>query len=492
MGTFADIKDFYNTSEYQELKEYYSKDNIFSVLNKERNENVHSSFIAWLLKPQSSHGLRDYALRKLLRLYSTESKLNDNWEKIFIVGNYVLDNVQVETEYPINNKGEKGKMDIFLKADISTEDRANETESEHKLFLVIENKIYSNEHDNQTLKYHDYAKSLCDTDSVLVEIFLAPQKPESISASTFVAIDYKQLLTDVIEPLLNVNCITDLASTYINDYIRALGNPILGKDDKDNAKTKHYTLLAVSEYEKEKLEKIYKTTIYRSAYLANNELIKETIKTKFLNEWNINLEDVDNDRELLNSLWINNLNLFEAVALSNGLPLDEKQGENNRDNSKYIIKYNNVVKNFKNKNGSIRNASKGESACLIFKAWCEWYKNENGKEPSFKDLCQAFPLKINSYYNSGRWNANLFCKLEEEDRIFFNGERYKDSKERIENTGNKFDFFPVDEDHTFILRDNCRCLSLKMWRKADFESLLEWIGRKELSDFSENLDIKKV
>ena len=62
------ILNMYNDSAYQELKAYYDKTTVFNVLGKERSETAHSSFLCWLLDANSSHGLGDEPIKKLLRL----------------------------------------------------------------------------------------------------------------------------------------------------------------------------------------------------------------------------------------------------------------------------------------------------------------------------------------------------------------------------------------------------------------------------------------
>ncbi|MBR3621834.1 MAG: hypothetical protein IKN43_00595 [Selenomonadaceae bacterium] len=44
----GDILRMYSSSIYQKLNEYYRKEDIFSIINKSRDENTHSDFLAWL------------------------------------------------------------------------------------------------------------------------------------------------------------------------------------------------------------------------------------------------------------------------------------------------------------------------------------------------------------------------------------------------------------------------------------------------------------
>ena len=481
-----EIIEFYNDPNYNELNDYYQKENIFTIIKKERNETVHSAFLAWLLNPQSNHGLKDYALRKLLRLYATSEKakksLND-WQNNFLIGDYVLDDVEVFTEKSTKiDTGEKteekeGRMDIYIEANIKPNKNNDSEQEERSLRICIENKIYSSEHGEQTDVYHKYlTKNQDGSEPLLVEIFLAPTEDKEdnrISAETFAPLTYEQILCHVIEPLLKLNCLNTSAALYIEDYIRVLGRPTLGNDEdgKGNSKNK-YSLLALSNAEKEKLKSICDTRLYRMAYFAANSNV-EGIENK-LEEWGLQEVNFDDNKQLLSDFWKNNLNLFEAVALCNGLDLDVSQGESNRDTTKYLVKLDNKELNFKNKNGSRRKASKSECSLLIFKAWCLWYEEFNKTKPSFEDIHNAFPIGINSYYRNSEWYDSLFYKVDENDEKLKNG----------------WDFFKADENHTIELRDGYY-LSLKMWRKEPFNKLLERVN-KDLPKFSEHLKITVV
>ena len=214
-----EIIEFYNDPNYNELNDYYQKENIFTIIKKERSETVHSAFLAWLLNPQSNHGLKDYALRKLLRLYATSEKakksLND-WQNNFLIGDYVLDDVEVFTEKSTKiDTGEKteekeGRMDIYIEANIKPNKNNDSEQEERSLRICIENKIYSSEHGEQTDVYHKYlTKNQDGSEPLLVEIFLAPTEDKEdnrISAETFAPLTYEQILCHVIEPLLKLNC----------------------------------------------------------------------------------------------------------------------------------------------------------------------------------------------------------------------------------------------------------------------------------------------
>lgn len=112
--------------------------NVFEVLRLQRDEvRLHSSFIAALLDPKGSHGLKTKPLESFLLVMDAEGFLSD------------LATVKVEKEMyigPISKDGNKGgRMDIVLM-------------DKHKHAIVIENKIDAKDQSKQLLRYDNYCK----------------------------------------------------------------------------------------------------------------------------------------------------------------------------------------------------------------------------------------------------------------------------------------------------------------------------------------------
>ena len=112
--------------------------NVFEVLRLQRNEvRLHSSFIAALLDPQGSHGLKTKPLESFLQIMDAEDILID------------LPTVIVEKEMYIGhitkNGNEGGRMDIVLM-------------DKHNHAIVIENKIDAQDQPKQLLRYDNYCR----------------------------------------------------------------------------------------------------------------------------------------------------------------------------------------------------------------------------------------------------------------------------------------------------------------------------------------------
>ena len=137
-----DILELLNSKDFYELEQFYSRNTILDIFNISRRELSHSSFIAWVLNPKQSHGLGEYPLRRLIEL--CYDSLDDKLKNI-VYSNYEISNVNVEREKSIDN--DKSRLDLYITFVVQTD---SELLNVH---IIIENKIDSEEHDNQTDKY---------------------------------------------------------------------------------------------------------------------------------------------------------------------------------------------------------------------------------------------------------------------------------------------------------------------------------------------------
>ncbi|MBZ2021906.1 PDDEXK-like family protein, partial [Streptococcus sanguinis] len=113
--------------------------NIFEILGIESAEIRHSRVLAWLLDPRENHYLKDKFLKKFLL-------------KV-IQNNFVVPEIET-TEVLLKDfsKGEvfresKNNIDILF------------SNSEYKFNLIIENKIFTSDHDNQLTKYRTFVEN---------------------------------------------------------------------------------------------------------------------------------------------------------------------------------------------------------------------------------------------------------------------------------------------------------------------------------------------
>ena len=471
-----------NSIEFQELNSYYNEKTLFSALNVERNENRHSAFIAWWLNPKSEHGLGDLPLKLFLRLVATkrlgESTFGiDGFDGAFysrvLAGNYniaLLEDIEVEKNVgKICNNNSKDRIDIWTVLELSYE----EDDDVIRIIIpvVIENKIYSGEGKKQTQRYFNAASSYPKTEGVEqmpmgVLLTVGSKDP---SCSQFSNITYQELLTYVIEPL--VSSVAPDSVQFVESFIRNLGRPALTDD-------KYYGVLAVSRKEKSMLQKVVENNreifdvAFASLYKAAE--VKKIIGAGFQTS-NIS----ENDIHILRMLWDANEVVFKAVLYhlygeQHKAKLDKLFKSTNRDTSKFKVSY----------NGSEifpgKRLSKAMTACAIFKAYLMQYP-----ATTLKQLQNAFPCKeLNDYYYDRYYN-DLFYEYPTE--VFDEG-----GYELLPHTGGKdtgrlaramWDFYIKGDLLLPIENGNKKAMCVKMWRKGDFDKLIEFVRTKGFDKF---------
>lgn len=471
-----------NSIEFQELNSYYNEKTIFSALNVERNENRHSAFIAWWLNPKSEHGLGDLPLKLFLRLVATkrlgESTFGiDGFDGAFysrvLAGNYniaLLEDIEVEKNVgKICNNNSKDRIDIWTVLELSYEE--DDDVIRRIIPVVIENKIYSGEGKKQTLRYFYAVSSYPQTEDVEqmpmgVLLTVGSKDP---SCSQFSNITYQELLTYVIEPL--VSSVAPDSVQFVESFIRNLGRPALTDD-------KYYGVLAVSRKEKSMLQKVVENN--RELFdVAFASLYKAAEVKKIIGAGSQMPNISDNDIHILRMLWDANEMVFKAVLYhlygeQHKARLDKLFKSTNRDTSKFKVSY----------NGSEifpgKRLSKAMTACAIFKAYLMQYP-----ATTLKQLQNAFPCKeLNDYYYDRYYN-DLFYEYPTE--VFDEG-----GYELLPHTGGKdtgrlaramWDFYIKDDLLLPIENGNKKAMCVKMWRKGDFDKLIEFVRTNGFDKF---------
>lgn len=482
------IQNFNNDPEVQKLQSYYNQTTCMNVFDIEREENRHSAFLSWLFNDKSSHNLGVEPLRKLLTLYAiceddaqckpNENKLDLSLRNKLIVGkNYQLALSEITTEKtigsfcpnPDNDTSDK-RIDIFMRLAVSWEDQDSNRTAKN-ITLCIENKVYSKESDGQTESYH---KALTHDnsethDDVKIEIFLTPDKTKA-KCEEFVSISYQEVLDSVIQPLVPME-MSDNSRIYMMDYIRNLGRADMNLSGGEK-NTNVNSILAISIEEKKALKSIYEahSQIFNYALVAsqakNDVCANEACVIEGQKYDNI-ISDIKGNEELLAEYWLANEDLFKAIIFAKW-PDSSILKESNRDNSKYVVAFNDEILNLKKKNGSLKNASKAEAAYLLFKAWTMFYKEKEGKLPTLDCLRKEFPISINTYYSDCKYFSHLFYPYNDELEYYYDGNKLgKD----VKITAN-WDIY-LDKEHKIELANNEYAVCLKLWRKSDFENLVE-------------------
>lgn len=129
----------HENAELERLEKIVDDFNIFTALNIVNNEKRHSIFLSWLMKPDESHGLGDYFLNSFLKRISLNASLfGVNGPSIFDIDSWRFNDAEVLRE--------RRNIDIIIRSD------------SNKFICIVENKIYSKEHDKQLKRYRDTVK----------------------------------------------------------------------------------------------------------------------------------------------------------------------------------------------------------------------------------------------------------------------------------------------------------------------------------------------
>lgn len=477
------ILNLINSIEFQELNSYYNEKTIFGALNVERNENRHSAFIAWWLNPKSEHGLGDAPLKLFLRLVATKEsgeiifKKNKNdcsvdFYSRVLAGDY---NITIREDFELeksvgklNSDNSKGRIDIWSALELTVKDEDGK-DSSLAVGMLIENKIYSNEGKNQTVRYFEAVNSYMNEfpsemeySSVMGILLTATkQKP---SCDQFTNITYQELLTYVIEPLMSsvdadsLQFVKHLSANWL--FLRKRRCFMKAQKTASLLKERTSTMLErVVTNNRDIFENAF-ASLYPSADVK--KIIGERYET-------LTSDNVDDDN-ILRMLWDANEILFKAVIYhlygEHSAKLDKLFKSSNRDNSKYLVSYNGK-EIFPDKR-----LSKAMAACAIFKAYLMEYP-----ATTLAELRKAFPCeKLNAYYYDRYYN-DLFYESNPDnvDETGYEILTYTAGKHKGKEAKAKWDFYLDEEKLLPIENGQKNAMCVKMWRKGDFDKLVEFV-----------------
>ena len=220
---------FNNDPEVQQLQSYYYNQTVPEIFGVSRREMSHSSLLAWLFTPTANHGLGTRPLFQLLELYlkcyreEHKTCLSEKLQSAILTRSVNIISADVTTEEHISIAKAKGRADIVILCDVYIPDSKI-----NRLRIVIENKIYSNEHDGQTQTYFDYYERQKVKDGMehCMYIYLTPPSIETAAdCESFVHITYQDLLDHVLERLVSQSNISERTKFILNEYICCLSIP---------------------------------------------------------------------------------------------------------------------------------------------------------------------------------------------------------------------------------------------------------------------------
>lgn len=158
--------------------------NLFQVINMTSDETrVHSAFISDLLNPHGRHQMNNVFLQSFI------DRLNEQAHRKL---SFSYENVKVECEKYIGPKTDTsgGRLDLYI--------------TDGRNHIVIENKIYATDQEDQLLRYHNYLKQYKDGDTMLLYLSLDGEVHD-IEKTTggedidFFTISYDEFILDWLE-----------------------------------------------------------------------------------------------------------------------------------------------------------------------------------------------------------------------------------------------------------------------------------------------------
>lgn len=200
---------------YEEELKRGEKFNIFSVLNLSQDETrLHTPFIAELLNPKGSHGMKDAFLREFIKISDIDTELDTK-------------EATVETEYSIgyknNDSTEGGRIDIFVY-------------DNKKNAIIIENKIYAGDQKNQLLRYYNYAfKNKFKFNIIYLTLYGDAASEDSVGNKKFDydCLSYNNDILSWLERCVQISACIPLVREIIRQYIINIKD-LLNIMDTDN------------------------------------------------------------------------------------------------------------------------------------------------------------------------------------------------------------------------------------------------------------------
>ena len=183
-----------------ELNPWIDNINIFEILKMSKMEIRHSNFLAWLLNPNENHSFGERILKDVICHIIKHNR--ESMDKAFNIIDATLWKYDSFNVYR-----EKDNIDILA------------ISSSLKVLVCIENKIFSSEHTEQTIRYRRKIDEIYPEYGKLF-IYLTPSGAEAIDYENWVSLPYRELI-QIIETnmaLKNLE-ITAKERAFVEDYV---------------------------------------------------------------------------------------------------------------------------------------------------------------------------------------------------------------------------------------------------------------------------------
>lgn len=216
--TIEQIESLVSSRYFQQLKYFQKKANVFTIVGQTHTEHWHSSFMSWLLDPNSSLCLGHFPLVRLLSLYmSKEDNPDISLQDVFDMH---LDDMHFETEKTFFTKDRQRRaIDVYGES--------------KELVLVIENKVKARENMNgtdigQTKDYRDYVEEHKQLGQKVICLFITPDPKQKPYDKSYTQITYQELYDSVIAKCIEHPQVNKDGLYLLEQYANNLREPVHG------------------------------------------------------------------------------------------------------------------------------------------------------------------------------------------------------------------------------------------------------------------------
>ncbi len=186
--------------------------NVFKLCGIDHYENWHSKILAEFLNPHGTHGLGD----EFLRLFLAQQRID------FVVTPFC----EVATELSMN----KGRMDIVIR--------------DKEWVVVIENKIYAVEQEDQLTRYWEWAKAnYGEKNSKLLYLTLDGKKSETANGLPYKSVSYSENLLKWISACVRIASERPFVRETLRQYRNQIKN-LTGKNLEEEAMSELIEILS--------------------------------------------------------------------------------------------------------------------------------------------------------------------------------------------------------------------------------------------------------
>ena len=211
------------SEDLEELNNLTNNFNIFNALKLQNNQIRHSNLLSWIMAPYESHKLGAYFLKEFLKSAIKEYSLNEKVKlglKDIIFFN--LDDVEIRREYK--------NIDLLI------------ISPQNKFLCIVENKIWTGEHDCQLDRYADIVEKEFK-DYKKLYIYLAPnieckdllyRAKDNVAQVYYIPMSYEQVFNALDKTLrFRADNMSEDVRIFVEHYKKMVERNIMGNTDRE-------------------------------------------------------------------------------------------------------------------------------------------------------------------------------------------------------------------------------------------------------------------